>query len=133
MMTCSATPPPSQCPTEDVETSPPNIHTPQDNTIGVTPAKASKDCTWSGIFISLEQTNPCVLKPQKKTIGVTVPCSCLVSIGNVTAFSISLDEMRMFTAKLGIHGSRKMREGSYLSRNCRCKRSVLHWCCKWDS
>ena len=65
-MNYSATPPPSQCPTEAVETSPQNIHTPQDNTVDITPTKAIKDCTWSDILVYPEQTNLCVQKPKKK-------------------------------------------------------------------
>ena len=76
-MNCSATPPRSRCPTEAVETSPQNIHPPQDNTIDVTPTKAIKDWTWSDILVSPEHTNPCVRKAKKKTVGATVPCSCL--------------------------------------------------------
>ena len=108
-MNCSATPPPSQCPTEAFDASHQNIHIPLDNTADATPAKAIKDWTWSDILVSPEQTNPCVRIPKKKT-KATVPCSRLVSIGNVAAFSISLDEMRMFAAKLGIRGSRKIRK-----------------------
>ena len=67
-MNCSATPSPSQCPTKVVETPPPNIHVLQDNTIDVTPTKAIKDCTWSGISVSSEQTNPCVRKPEKQEL-----------------------------------------------------------------
>ena len=71
-MNCSATSPPSQCPTEAVETSPQNIHPPQDNTIDVTPTKAIKDWTWSDILVSPEHTNPCVRKAKKKTVGATI-------------------------------------------------------------
>ena len=47
MMNCSATPPPSQCPTEAFDASHQNIHIPLDNTADATPAKAIKDWTWS--------------------------------------------------------------------------------------
>ena len=84
-MNCSVTPPPSQCQTKAAEY--------EDNTIDVNPTKAIKDCTWSDILVSPEQINPCVRKANKKTAGATVPCSPLAFIGNVAAFSISLDEM----------------------------------------
>ena len=59
-MNYSATPSPSQCPTEAVDMQYQNIHTPQDNAADVTPTKAIKDCTWSDILVSPEETNPCV-------------------------------------------------------------------------
>ena len=105
-MNCD-TPSPTPHSTNDVEASP---RTPENNAVEVVPSKSIKDCTWTDILVSAEETNPCVKKPSKNTPVSSVPCSRLVSIGNIPALSISLDDLRKFARKINITNTRRMKK-----------------------
>jgi hypothetical protein len=61
-------------------------------------------------LVSPEEINPCIRKPKRNGEFPTVPCSRLVSIGNVSPLAASLDDMRKFASKHNIPGSRRMKK-----------------------